>query len=140
MDTAEKTYFVFFSRIPNSNVIFPDGSQANFTNGRYATDDPSKANFLKSECKLGNPYIYFDPDKEVVTETDLDPMAEYNARIIAAYEAKKAAEDKTVDRGTSDQGKLNVADTRNIASAESDSDSPAVKPALKITLPSTHSR
>ena len=40
----EKIYKVFYCRIPNSNFIFPDGSIAAFTGGRYVTDDPDKAN------------------------------------------------------------------------------------------------
>ena len=81
--SEEVKYFVFYNRIPNSTFIFPDGTQAAFTNGRYATPDADKAIYLNEVVKQGNPHIYLNEDKLVLTETELDPMAEYKARVIA---------------------------------------------------------
>lgn len=132
----EKLYSVFYCRIPNSNFIFADGSVANFTGGRYVTDDPDKAAFLKREVTLGNPHIYIDAEKTVVTAKELDPMAELKARIIAEYEASKIKEDKNRDLGTSNQGKLNIADTKTVGEAAGESNSAPVAPVIpKINIP-----
>jgi len=123
-DSPEK-YFVFYNRIANSNYIFPDGSQANFTGGRYATQDEDKAAHLNSVVKQGNPHIFIDPAKLMLTVDELDPMAELKARIIAEYEAKQAL--TKGEMGTSVQGKLNVADTLSIGEGAADSTSGATQ-------------
>jgi hypothetical protein len=119
----EAKYHVFYCRIPNSNYIFPDGTQANFTGGRYATQDEGKAHHLREVVKQGNVHIYIDPDKLELTEAELDPMAELKARIIAEHEAKKAIEQGAM--GEYAQGKLNVADSNSIGQAAADSSSGA---------------
>ena len=124
IETA-KTYHAFFSRIPNSTFIFPDGTTAAFISGRYTTDNEDRANTLKTEIAAGNPYIFQDAGKLKLTATELDPMAELKARIIAEYEMKKASETDN-DRGASIAGKLNIADTGTIASAAAGSSSGAV--------------
>lgn len=131
--TEEKKFFAFYSRIHNSTHIFPDGTLAAFTGGRYTTDDEQKAAHLRAEIKSGNQYLFLDEEKQVLTEAELDPMAELKARIIAEYEAKKAS-DTSNDMGESDSGKLNVADTSSIAQAAMGSDSGAVAATPGITL------
>ena len=136
--TEEKIYKVFYCRIPNSNFIFPDGSIAAFTGGRYVTDDPDKAAYLKQQVTLGNPHIYINPEQVEVTAKDLDPLAELKARIIAEYEASKIAQDKDKDAGFSKQGKLNIADTNTVGEAAGVSNSPVpsvVVPSIpKVTV------
>jgi len=131
--SEEVKYFVFYNRIPNSTFIFPDGTQAAFTNGRYATPDADKAIYLNEVVKQGNPHIYLNEDKLVLTETELDPMAEYKARIIAEYLASQGAGNPEKDMGTSIQGKLNVADTSNIGAAAADSTS-GVTPGVVVSI------
>ena len=112
----EKKYYVFYSRIPNSTVYFPDGSVATFPGGKFATDDEGKAAFLLQEIKRGNMYLHIDPLKFEVTAAELDPQAEYEARIIAKYlESQKAKEN--ADVGSSEQGKLNTVTTANVGAA-----------------------
>ena len=125
-------YYVFFSRIPNSTYIFPDGVQAAFVNGRYTTKDAGRAAHLQGIVEEGNPHIYIDPEKTTLTEAELDPMAEYDARVIAKYLAAQASQTSN-DMGSSEQGRLNVADTSNIAAAASGSDSGAT-PGIKVSL------
>lgn len=109
-------YFVFYNHIPNSTFIFPDGQLAQFTNGRYVTQDPVRASLLTSEVQRGNQSIYVDPTKLTATEEELDPMAEYKARVIAEYLAKQGGE---VEASASDSGKLNVTDTASVGEAGS---------------------
>lgn len=121
-ETAEAEYFVFYSRIPNSTVIFPDGTSAGFVNGRYTTQDEEKAAILRQAIEGGNNSLYLDAEKPKLTEAELDPMAEYKARVIAEY-LEKQANAASNDRGTSTQGRLNVADTSSIGEAAADSSS-----------------
>ena len=131
----EAKYFVFYSRVPNSNYIFPDGTQANFVGGRYATQDEGKAHHLREVVRQGNQHIYLDQEKLVLTEAELDPMAELKARIIAEYEEKKALEQGNMGEYTAP--KLNVADSNSIGLAAADSSSgatPAI-PGVAVTAP-----
>ena len=107
MEETEKKYYVFYSRLPNSNVIFADGSTAVFTGGKLVLEDEGKAAVLLQEVKRGSNTIYVDPLKFEVTAAELDPQAELKAKIIAEYEAEKAAKELK-DAGTSVQGKLNT--------------------------------
>ena len=138
MATADTNdlYYVFFSHIPNSTVIYPDGTVAAFIGGRYTTKDKYKASILQDAIAAGHPHIYVDTAKLQLTEAELDPMAEYKARVIAEYEASKIAGDKNSDKGSSTQGRLNVADTNSVGEAAADSTSGAAAstPAVKISL------
>ena len=123
----EAKYFVFYSRIPNSTIIFPDGTSAGFVNGRYTTQDEYKAQILREAIAAGNQSLYIDAEKPMLTETELDPMAEYNARIIAEYVQAQATKASN-DMGGSSQGKLNVADTGSVGALAADSTSGATAP------------
>lgn len=111
---AEKKFYVFYSRLPNSSVIFADGSIAVFVGGKLVLEDEGKAAVLLQEIKRGSNTIYIDPIKFEVTEAELDPQAEYKAKIIAEYEAEKAAKELK-DAGTSSQGKLNTLTTAGVS-------------------------
>ena len=112
----EQKFFVFYNRIPNSTVYFPDGSVALFPGGKYVTSDKGKAAFLVQEVERGNIYLYIDPLKFEVTKEELDPEAQYKARIIAEYlESQKGAEQK--DAGTSEQGTLKTVTTATVGAA-----------------------
>ena len=117
-----EVFYVFYNRIPNSTIYFPDGSAAIFLGGRYATNDESKATFLLQEIKRGHMYLHIDEAKFEVTAAQLDPDAEYRTRIIAEYEASKAA-NTNADAGTSDQGKLKTVTTATVGGAAVNSSS-----------------
>lgn len=139
MDTntqaSEQKFFAFYSRVPNSTFIFPNGVSAVFTGGRFTTQDETQANHLYWEIKQGNQHIFINEQKLTLVESELDPMAELKARIIAEYLAKEGL--KTTE-STSEQGKLNVADTASIGAAAADSSSEGsaatVVPGVKLSL------
>jgi hypothetical protein len=144
MVQAEKKFYVFYNRVPNSSYIFPDGTIAAFTGGRYATDDEAKAQHLTAVAQQGNPHIFVDPAKMQLTESELDPMAELKARIREQV-IQELATKKDNDMGSSTSGKLNIADSNTIGEAAAGSDSgaagmPASTPAVgavKISLPTS---
>lgn len=123
--SEEPSYYVFYSRIPNSTIIFPDGTSAGFVGGRYTTKDAYKASLLQDAIAAGNQSLYIDVDKPMLTEAELDPMAEYNARIIAEYLASQISANKESDKGNSTQGRLNITDTKSVGAAAASSDSGA---------------
>lgn len=115
-------YDLFFSHIPNSTFIFPNGEVAAFQGGRYATDNPAKAAYLQYEIDAGNPYLYRKEGSMQVSKEDLAPDAEYRKRVIAEYLAsQEAAKANPPEMGTSEQGKLNVADTLELGQVAADS-------------------
>ena len=134
---AEQKFCVFFNHIPNSNMIFPDGSIAAFTGGRFATDNPDKVAFLQSEIKNGNPHLYIKEDFLVVSADQLAPDAELRARYFAEFQAQQEAIAKgDTTYGSSEQGKLNVADTSVIAAGAADSSSGAT-PGITLSVGKT---
>ena len=118
----EAKYYVFYHRVPNATVIFPDGAIATFPGGKFATKEEDRAAFLLGEIKKGNIHIFIDEQKFEVTEKDLDPLAELKARIIAEYEAEKAASGQA-DAGTSEQGKLKTVTSQTVGGAAVNSSS-----------------
>lgn len=123
-EVKEPVYDLFFSHVPNSTFIFPNGEVAAFVGGRYATDNAAKAAYLQYEIDCGNPHLHRKEGYMQVSKADLAPDAEYRKRVIAEYLAKEAADkaDKP-EMGSSEQGKLNVADTSSIAAGAADSSS-----------------
>lgn len=129
---SAKEYYVFYCTIPNSTFIFTDGSLAPFTGGRYATDDEEKAYQLNKEIAAGNNHFYVNKDKLKVTEEELDPMAEYKAKVIADFLAKQA---KPIDAGNYVQGPLNVSDTASFGEAAAQSDSVSAPTGVHVSIP-----
>lgn len=127
-----KEYYVFYCTIPNSTFIFTDGTLAPFTGGRYVTNDEEKAYQLNKEITAGNNHFYVNKDKLKVTEEELDPMAEYKAKVIADFLAKQA---KPIDAGNYVQGHLNVSDSASLGVAAAQSDSAPTKSGVHVSIP-----
>ena len=125
-----KEYYVFYCTIPNSTFIFTDGTLAPFTGGRYTTDDEEKAYQLNKEIAAGNNHFYVNKDKLKVTEEELDPMAEYKAKVIADFLAKQT---KPIDAGNYAQGPLNVSDSASLGAAAAQSDSAPT--GVRVSIP-----
>ena len=113
------TLTVFKSSLPSINYIFKNGKPAIFINGAFRTDVDWEIGELTNEVKLGHPHIYIDKNEVTVDSAMLDPMAQLRARIIAeeAEKIRAAAGNPDRDMGTSEQQKLNVGTTRDIAEA-----------------------
>ena len=132
---SQEIFYVFYSRVPNSTVYYPDGSAAVFTGGKYATNDEGKATFLLQEIKKGNMFIFVD-EVDVDDFREKGRMAELKARIIAEYEAEKAAA-ANADVGTSEQGKLKTVTSATVggAAVNSSSGTQGLTLALKPAAP-----
>lgn len=82
---------LFFCHIPSSRYVFPDGTEAAFIAGRYATDDEDKIAHLNYEISKGHQHIFTDPEKLQCDEAELDPMEALKKKIIEDYVAQQAA-------------------------------------------------
>lgn len=83
---------LFFSHIKSCRYVFPNGAEAAFINGQYATDDEGKIAHLNAEIAAGNIYIFTDPQRLQIDPKDLDPMEALKKKVIEQYLAEQAAQ------------------------------------------------
>ena len=99
------SYVVYRSSVPNHNIIMKSGKVLHIINNEYITNNSEEIEFLDKEIESGFIYI-----KKVgnITTAARDPMQALKDKIIAEYEAKKAAESKNSVPviGDSDTGKI----------------------------------
>lgn len=100
MSQTSKTVNLYFSHIPNSRYVFPNGKEAAFAGGKYSTDNEEEIAHLNAEIKAGNQFIYTKEGQEVVSVDQLDPLYELKAQIRAQILAEQAAN----EAGTKDLG------------------------------------
>lgn len=103
---------LFFSRMPSCRYVFPDGSEAAFIAGRYATSEGDKIQHLDSEISKGHQYIFRDPLQLACDESDLDPMEAMKKKIISEYLEQQAAQALT--SSTSEQAPLKPASSADL--------------------------
>ena len=110
---------VFKSHIQNCRFIFGNGDVAAFVGGRYLTDVDAEIQQLEKEVAAKNPTLYMDSAEMEVDPITLDPMYGIKQRIIAEFLAGKITLDPNRDMGTSQQGPLKVANSRDVAAITS---------------------
>ena len=76
------TVQLFFSTIQSMRYVFPDGSEASFVGGRYATADEAKAAHLDYEISKNHPHIRRDASNLSCDESLLDPFEAMKKKII----------------------------------------------------------
>lgn len=86
-----QTVNLYFSHIPNSRYVFPNGKEAAFTGGKYSTNNEEEIAHLNAEIKNGNQFIYTKEGQEVVDVAQLDPLYELKAQIRAQILAEQVA-------------------------------------------------
>jgi len=126
---------VFRSNIASMRYVFKTGKVAAFLNFKYATDIAYEIDELDFEIAVGHPNI--TANKEEVVET-IEPLEVLKKKHFEEFlKAQATAVSKDNDAGTSDQGKLNVANSRTVGEGMAGSDSSATAPTagIKISLP-----
>ena len=115
MGTAKtKTKALFKCSIPYSNYVFPNGKYAHFIGGRFATDIVSEIEHLENEVQNGHPTISIDENERIV-EVFADPISALRSQIEAQIRAEMAAAtDKGNDLGTSESGKMTMANSSTV--------------------------
>lgn len=116
VEVPENTVFVFRSVMPSCQYVFRSGKVAPFINHEYATSMPQEIAELNYEIEMGHPHIKVSPQGATKSTIKVDPLEEVRAKAIAEYIANQAkANDINNDRGTSEQGKLNVSNSTSVA-------------------------
>lgn len=109
---------VFKSAIPSVNYIFGNGKPAIFVNGKFATTIESEIAELENEIRLGHPHIYIDENEKEIDSSAIDPISSLRAQIEKEIMDKMAAATNPEnDMGTSEQEKLKVATSADVAQA-----------------------
>lgn len=116
--TAAPPKRLYKSSYPNLNIIFPNGSVAQFRGGIYITAMPYEIEYFDAQVAqngfAGN--VYIDPNARTITEEQENPMLALRKKLFAEFEAQRLAQiDPANDMGSSDQGKFNPASTSDIA-------------------------
>jgi len=125
---SSKVLHQFFSRIPSVKYIFTNGKEAHFINGRFTTDVVGEIEQLNAEIAEGHPHLFTKPEALTITVADLDPLAEIKRKAIEEHMAKlAAASNPENDMGTSEQTKLDVANSVSVKGATAASNSAGVK-------------
>jgi len=115
---------LYKSRISSVKYAFLNGKEANFINFEYITDLSNEIAELDNEVLQQHPTIYTDPTRLTVDTNKRDPLEDIRAKAVADYIAsQKVAMDPKQDRGTSVQGKLNVATSTSISEGAAGSSS-----------------
>lgn len=104
-------YTVYRSTIKNHGIIMKSGKVLHIIDNEFITANEEEIEFLDKEIKSGFPFIR-KVDK--ITSSSRDPMKALRDKIIAEYEAKKAADaaKQVPVMGNSDTG-MSVANKLN---------------------------
>lgn len=103
-EKKEKKYNIYYSHRGSVRMCCPSGKPIHFVGGKFVTDEKEAIKFLDAELASRNKFIYVKEGEEVVSSTDLDPMAVLRRKIIKE-EADKIIEvaQKQMD-GSRDMG------------------------------------
>jgi len=131
-DLTQVTARVFRSNISSCRYVFKNGKVAPFIGGKYTTDIKHEIDELDAEIDMKHPHI--SANKEEVVST-VEPLEALKARFFAEFQAAQAANLlKDNDAGTSEQGKLNVANSTTVAAGMADSSSTGAAPSLGLKV------
>lgn len=117
-DLVTEKFRKFKNAISSCNYIFKDGTQAVFKLGVYLTNNPHRIAELEEEVKRGHPHITIDKNDYEVSKEDLDPEAVLRKKHFAEFQSEMEA-NANRDMGTSEQGKLNAANSKDMAAVTS---------------------
>lgn len=118
---------VFRSNVPSCVYVFKAGKRACFMGGKYTTNIAHEIEELDEEIRQGHPHITSKPEEKVMQN---DPMEVLRAKFREELLAEQAAAAKiNTNIGASEQGKLNVATSKDLAQVSAGSTSGAVAPA-----------
>ena len=117
----EKTYHVFYNTIQSVKMITTGGRTMAFVLGKYVTDIPEEINYLNEEIALGNIHLSVKQGEEVMTASDLDPMASLRKKHFKEFAeaqaevARKIAAGESLSQSESEVQQLTPGSTSDIA-------------------------
>jgi len=119
LEQPKQELVVFRNSHESSSMYTPKGTRVIFVAGKYATQDPEIIAFLDDTIAAGSQFLRRGTPEDVAGITGNDPLAQLRAKFFAEFAADSAritAElNQGKDQGTSNQGPLKAATTKDIA-------------------------
>lgn len=116
--TDKTTAVVFKSTMPFMSFFLKSGKQLAFIGHKCRVTIQEEIDELMHEVNLKHPHISVSDETEEEVKSPEEALEEVKAKAIADYIAKQAAANNlSNDRGESEQGKLNVANSTTVAQA-----------------------
>lgn len=104
---------VFKSRMKMNTICLPNGRICRFVDGRLLTDIKEVIEYIESEIKLGNPFIYMDEEKFADPKLE-DPIEKLREQIRNELLAEMKATNPNNNAGTTEVQKLIPQSTQGI--------------------------
>jgi len=115
----ETKIVVYRNNLGSCNMYTPKGKRIAFVGGRFATSDAEIVTYLEGEIVNGNQFLRHGTADDVAAVGAGDPLAALRKKFFEEFSADQArimAELKQgKDQGTSVQGALKTATTKDIA-------------------------
>lgn len=109
---------LYKSTMPFCNVMTTKGHVLHFKGGMFITDNPEYVDFLDKEIATNGfgGAIFIDPLAKTITAEQENPMLALERMFYEKFQKEQAEKlNPAQDLGTSEQGKLNAANTTTIA-------------------------
>lgn len=117
--TTETKIVVYRNALGSSNMFTPKGKRIAFIGGRFATTDPECIAYLEGEIANGSQFLRHGTAEDVAAVGTGDPLAALRKKFFEEFMADKerisAELSQGKDQGTSVQGPLKTATTKDIA-------------------------
>ena len=97
---VERSYHVFYNTVASCKMLTDTGRVISFVEGKYVTDQQEEIDYLNKE--LGHPdniYLSVVKGQEVMTSTELDPMAMLRKTHMAEFAALQAEAARKIAAG-----------------------------------------
>lgn len=119
----DDTLRVYKSHLPYCKYAFGNGSEAEFIKGVYYTKNEAQIDELDAMIARGHSVFYIDPNESAIVAEDRDPMVKLRKQIRADLIAEGYAKiNPDNNMGSSTQGPLNAASSRDIAAVSAGGD------------------
>ena len=123
----EKTYHVFHSGMTSCRMVTTTGRVIAFVLGKYVTDVQDDIDYLNAEIAAGSANLSVRVGEEVMTASDLDPMASMRKKYFKEFAtaqaevARKIAAGEPLSQSESEVQQLTPGSTSDIAALAEDS-------------------
>lgn len=96
---SDEEFHVFYSTILSTRTVTDTGRVITFVNGKYITKIEEEIEFLQRQIASGVAYFYTKKGEEVVTASDLDPMAKLRKQFMSELMEKEKVIRQKIESG-----------------------------------------
>lgn len=132
---------VFHSTTKYMQTVTPTGRKILFIGGVFYTKHPEEIEFLNAMCNDSERGIYVVASEKTIAEADRDPMTALRNKLRTEILAEMQAQiNPSNDRGFSEQGRLNPANTRDSAAVAAGGDATSMHEQVARLIPGKTSK